>query len=143
MANHYIFALWLLLSSFFLFLCSLSIIGRRKIRHLGTITQNLSGYIFTTKAHIAHTSTWCGLTANLECRSKCAAGGSLEMQDPKYRQKFAIWAPSRKICRVISSQLRHISSIGKKLLSSNIFSKCTYNMVNFGPLVAENGPVVG
>ena len=54
MANHYIFALWLLLSSFFLFLCSLSIIGRRKIRHLGTITQNLSGYIFTTKAHIVN-----------------------------------------------------------------------------------------
>jgi len=55
------------------------------IRHLGTIAQNLSGYIFTTKAHIVNR---------------------------------------------------------KKLLSSNIFSKCTYNMVNFGPLVAENGPVV-
>jgi len=26
---------------------------------------------------------------------KCAARGSLEMQDPKNRQKFAIWAPSQ------------------------------------------------
>jgi len=25
---------------------------------------------------------------------KCAARGSLEMQDPKNRQKLAIWAPS-------------------------------------------------
>jgi len=30
----------------------------------------------------------------------------------------------------------------KKLLSSNISSTCSHNMVNFGPLVAEIGPVV-
>jgi len=28
------------------------------------------------------------------------------------------------------------------LLSSNISSTCSHNMVNFGPLVAEIGPVV-
>ena len=40
--------------------------------------------------------------------------------------------------RAISSQLRHVSTIGKKnLLSSNISSTCTHNMVNFGPLAAE------
>ena len=32
--------------------------------------------------------------------------------------------------RAISSQLRHVSSIGKKLLSSNTSSTCPYNMVN-------------
>jgi len=37
-----------------------------------------------------------------------------------------------QICRAISSQLRHLSTVGKKLLSS---------MVNFGPLAAEIGPV--
>jgi len=42
-----------------------------------------------------------------------------------------------QLCRAISSQLRHISTIGKKLLSSNISSRCPYNMVNFGPLAAE------
>ena len=42
-----------------------------------------------------------------------------------------------QLCRAMSSQLRHISTIGKKLLSSNISSTCPYNMVNFGPLAAE------
>ena len=37
----------------------------------------------------------------------------------------------------ISSQLMHVSTIGKKLLSSNISSTCPHNMVNFGPLAAE------
>jgi len=42
-------------------------------------------------------------------------------------------------CRAISSQLRYVSTIGKKtyLLSSNISSTCPRNMVNFGPLAAE------
>ena len=39
--------------------------------------------------------------------------------------------------RAISSQLRHISTIGKKLLSSSISSTCPRNMVNIGPLAAE------
>jgi len=40
--------------------------------------------------------------------------------------------------RAISSQLRHVSTIGKKnLLSSNISSTCPHNMVNFGPLAAK------
>ena len=42
-----------------------------------------------------------------------------------------------QLCRAISSQLRHISTIGKKLLSSNIFSTYPHNMVNFGQLAAE------
>jgi len=39
--------------------------------------------------------------------------------------------------RAMSSQLRHVSTIGKNLLSSNTSSTCPYNMVNFGPLAAE------
>jgi len=42
-----------------------------------------------------------------------------------------------QLCRAISSQLRHVSTIGKNLLSSNISSTCPHNMVNFDPLVAE------
>ena len=42
-----------------------------------------------------------------------------------------------QFCRAISSQLRHVSTIGKNLLSSNISSTCPHNMVNFGPLAAE------
>ena len=43
-----------------------------------------------------------------------------------------------QLCRAISSQLRHVSTIGKKnLFSSNISPTCPHNMVNFGPLAAE------
>jgi len=33
--------------------------------------------------------------------------------------------------------IRHLLTIGKKLLSSNISSTCPHNLVNFGPLAAE------
>jgi len=51
-------------------------------------------------------------------------------------QKLAIWAPSHN-CRAISSQLRHLLTIGKNLLNSNISPTCPYNMVNFDQLAAE------
>jgi len=42
-----------------------------------------------------------------------------------------------QLSRAISSQLNHVSTIGKKVLSSNIPFTCPYNMVNFGPLAGE------
>jgi len=44
-----------------------------------------------------------------------------------------------QLCRPVFSQLRHVSTIGKKLLNSYISSMCFPNMVNFGPLLAEIG----
>ena len=41
-----------------------------------------------------------------------------------------------QLCRAISLQLRHVSTIRKKLLSSNISPTCSHNIVNFGPLAA-------
>jgi len=38
--------------------------------------------------------------------------------------------------------LRHVSTIGKNLLSSNMSSRCPHNMTNFGPLAAEIDLVV-
>ena len=62
------------------------------------------------------------------------------MQDPKIHHQGTI----TQLCRAMSSQLRHISTIGKNLLSSNISSTCPHNMVNFRPLAAEIGlPVWG
>ena len=47
------------------------------------------------------------------------------------------------ICQAISSQLRHVSTIRKNLLSSSMSSTCPHNM-NFSPLAAEIGlPVWG
>jgi len=39
----------------------------------------------------------------------------------------------------VSLQPRYELTIGKNLLSSNTFSTCPHNMVNFGPLTAEIG----
>jgi len=47
-----------------------------------------------------------------------------------------------QLYRAVPSQLRHVSTIGKSLLSSIISSTCVHHMVNFGPLLAEIGPVV-
>jgi len=49
-----------------------------------------------------------------------------------------------QLCWAISSQLRHVSTIGKKFLSSSMSTRCPHNIVNFGPLAAEIGlPVWG
>jgi len=72
---------------------------------------------------------------------KCAACGSLKIQDAKKFCKNR--ATIAQLCRAISSQQRHVSTIGKKtLLSSNISSRCPHNIVNFDLLAAEIGPVV-
>ena len=42
-----------------------------------------------------------------------------------------------QLCGAISSQLRHVSTVGKNLLSSNTSLTCPHNNVNFGPLAAE------
>jgi len=44
-----------------------------------------------------------------------------------------------RLCRAISSQLRYISTVGKKPLNSNISSIRLHNMANFGALTTELG----
>ena len=62
----------------------------------------------------------------------------------KNRQKNRRLGAIAQVCRAISSQLRHISTIGKNVFNSNTSSTCPDNTVNFGPLVAEIGlPVWG
>jgi len=82
---------------------------------------------------------WCGLSANLECRSEMYCTRLTEMQDAKNRHLGTI----AQLCPAVSSQLRHLSTIGKKLLNSNTSSTCPDNMVNFGPLAAEIGSGFG
>ena len=55
-------------------------------------------------------------------------------------QKIAENSPSghhAQLCRAISSQLKHVSTIGKSLLNSNVSPTCLHNIVHFGPLAAE------
>jgi len=64
------------------------------------------------------------------------------MQDAKKLLKSGHLHTIVQLCRAISLQLRHVLTIGKKLLSSNISPRCLHNMVNFDLLAAEIGPVV-
>ena len=82
--------------------------------------------------------TWCGLSANLRCRSETCcmrlAGNAGRKNVAKNRHLGTI----AQFCRAISSQLRHVSTIRKKnLLNSNVSPTCPHNMVNFSPLEAE------
>jgi len=97
-AHHYIFVLWFLLSSSFI------------------SSPNLSG----RRLDVYHTSTHGvagGPSAILECRSEMCctrlAGNAGPKKSPKIRHLGSI----AQLCRAMSSQLRHISTIGK---SSNI-----------------------
>jgi len=116
-ADHYTFILWLLL--LFLFYSSPDF-SRRWL-------------------DVCHTSTHgVALVWIYNACLKCAARGLLKIQDTKMTQKNHHLGTIAQLCRAISSQLRHISTIGKKnLLGSNIISIWPYNMANFGPLVAE------
>jgi len=120
-AGHYILPLWCL-SSFFL----------------------LCFFAHSKQSQIACQQffhTWCGLSTNLECMSEMCCRRLAENTGRKNSpKKFAIWAPSHNF---VSSQRRHVSTIGKKLLNSNISSTHLHNMVNFGPLTDEIGWLLG
>jgi len=74
---------------------------------------------------------------NLECMSemccKRLAANTGCKTSPKIRHLHTI----AQLYRAISSQLSHVSTIRKNLLSSNISSTCPHNMTNFGPPTAE------
>jgi len=63
------------------------------------------------------------------------AGNTGRKNDAKNRHLRTI----TQLCRAVTSQLRHVSTVGKNLLNSNISSTCLHNMANFGQLRAEIG----
>jgi len=62
---------------------------------------------------------------------KCAARGSLEIQDAKNRQLGTI----AQFCQAVSSQLRHISTIEKKFKQQYLFHMSS----QYGELRSTNG----
>ena len=74
--------------------------------------------------------TWCGLSANLECRSDMCCTRLAANAGPKRVAKNRHLGTIAQLCRAISSHLRHVSIIGKNMLSSNISPTCPHNMVN-------------
>jgi len=82
-------------------------------------SPNLSGRrldVYHTSTHGVAFHTWCGLSANLRCRSETCCtrlGGNAGRKKVAKNRHLGTIA---QICRVISSQLRHVSTIGKKLV---------------------------
>jgi len=121
-ASHYIFALWFLSFFFFLVFSSPNLSGRR--------------------LDVDHASTRCGPSVNLECRSEMCCMRLTGNAGPKKLPKICHLGTIAQLCRAISSQLRHVLTIGKRLVKQQYLPTCPYNMVNFSPPVVEIGSSV-
>jgi len=101
-------------------------------------SPNLSG----RRLHVCHTFTHgVALVRIYDAGLKRDARGSLEMQDAKNRQKSPSAHHRTTLSGYIFATKARIDN-RKKLLSSNISSRCPHSTVNFGLLAAEIGPVV-
>ena len=112
----------------------------------------LLSFLFLALSQLSETGclpyfhTWCGLGANLECRSEMCCTRLAANTGRKKVAKNRHLDTIVQLRRAISLQLRHVSTIGKNLVkqqyllhmwSRYCFQHLHYNMVNFGPLVAE------
>jgi len=114
--GHNIFAMWFLLSFFFLpFPRLISAVPN----WMSTIHNNVHASVRIYDAGLKRT-----------------ARGSLEMQDAKNRQIIASRHHSTTLSGCIFATKAYIDN-RKNLLNSNISCRCPHNMANFGPLTAE------
>jgi len=110
--RHYIFALWFLSFSFFLRFSSPNL-SRRRLD------------VYHTSAH------GVALSVILGCRSETYCTRLAENTGRKKSPKIAI----EQFCRAISSQLRHISTIGKK----PVIQQFLHMSSQYGELRPTNG----
>jgi len=98
-------------------------------------SPNLSG----RRLDVCHTSTHgvAGLSTNLGCRSETCRTRLAENTERKKSPKIRHLGTIAQLCRAISLQLKHVSTIRKKLSSSNISQTSPHNMANFSLLTAE------
>ena len=100
---------------------------------------NLSG----RRLDVCHTcARGVALVRILDPGLKRAACGSLKIQDAKIVKNLPSGHHRTTLSGYIFATIRHVWTIGKNFLSRSISSTCAHNMVNFGPLAAEIGPVV-
>ena len=121
--GHYIFIQWFLsiylLSSFFL--------AWSHRPHIGCLP---------------YFDTWCGPSANLECRSETCCARLAENAGPKKSPKIGHLGTITQLCRAISLQLRHVSTIGKKLVKQQYLLHMSPAYGELCPLAADINPVV-
>ena len=99
-------------------------------------SPNLSG----RRLDVRH--TWCGLSANLECRSEKCCTRLAENAGRKYSPKNRHLRTIVQLCRAVFSQIRHISTIGKKLIKQQYLLQMSPQYGELRPLAAEINPVV-
>jgi len=113
-ADNYIFALWCLLLSFF-------------------SSPNLSRH----RLDVYHTSTHGEALVRIsDAGLKRAARGSLKNTGRKNVAKNRHLGTNAQLCRAISSQLRHISTIGRKLVKQQY-------LLHMSPQYGELRPTSG
>ena len=122
-AGHYVFVLWFhLLSSFFFFLSILFLAYSQPLQ----------------TGCLPYFHTRCGLSANLGYTSEMCCMRLAENTGRKKSPKLRHLGTIAQLCRAVSSQLRHVSTIGKNLLNIDTPPHTRPDsMVNFGLLTAE------
>ena len=100
-AGHYIFAMCFLLLSIYL---------------SSFFPRLISAGAEWMSAILARMVWRCGLSANLRCRSETCCTGLAEKCRTQKLAKNCQLGTIAQLCRAISSQLRHVSTIGKKLV---------------------------
>jgi len=80
---------------------------------------------------------WCGLSANLGCMSETCCMRLAGNAGPKTANLRHLGTIAQ-LCRAISSQLRHVSTIGKKLVKQQCLPMCPQNMMYFGVLAVRS-----
>jgi len=113
--GHYIFALWFL-SIFFLFF--------------------LAWFQPPQVGCLPYFDTLCGPSVKLECMSERCCTRLAANAGPKKVAKNRHLGTIPQICRAISSQLRHVSTIGKKLVEQQYL---LYMSTQYGELRPTSG----
>jgi len=80
---------------------------------------------------------WCGPSVNLECRSEMWCTWLAENTGRKKSPKSCHLGTITQLCRAISSQLRHLSTIGKKLVKQQYLLHMSPQYGELIPLTAE------
>jgi len=100
-------------------------------------SPNLSGRRLDVY-HTYYFHTWCGLSANLECGSETCFARFAENTGRKKSPKSRHLSTIPPLCRAISSQLRHVSTIRKKLVKQQY-----QYLPNMSPQYGELRPTSG
>ena len=76
-------------------------------------------------AHNCH--TWCGVSANLRCRSETRCMWLAGNVGPKKVAKNRLMGTIAQLCWAICSELRHVSTIGEKIVKQQYVLHMRHN----------------